>query len=286
MSGAIPPAPRGVAFRGAGGLTVAGDAYGPAEGAPVVLLHGAGQTRHAWGETARALAARGYHVVSLDLRGHGDSAWSDYGDYTLSALLTDLRAVLATLGRPAILIGASLGGLTALLAAGEGPHARIRALVLVDVTPNPDPARVAPIRAFMAAHTGGFTDVEEAAAAVSAYRPGRGPRSDVSGLLKNLRVRNGRLHWHWDPALVSSISGHLEGARRLVEAARQVTVPTLLVRGAHSELVGEQDAAELEDLIPHVAVVTVDGARHMVAGDQNTEFGAALLQHLERVAPP
>ena len=56
-----------------GPLRIVGDAYGDPSAPPVVLLHGGGQTRHAWGGTAAALAAHGHHAIAIDLRGHGDS---------------------------------------------------------------------------------------------------------------------------------------------------------------------------------------------------------------------
>ncbi|MFD2499304.1 alpha/beta fold hydrolase [Rhizorhabdus histidinilytica] len=85
----------------------------------MLLLHGGGQTRGSWGAAVRALGAAGYQAVALDQRGHGESAWSDDGGYTLDRFADDLRRVVASFDRPPILVGASLGGLAALLAAGR-----------------------------------------------------------------------------------------------------------------------------------------------------------------------
>ena len=122
-------------WTGAGGVRIAGDSWGTGSSPLVILLHGGGQTRHSWRRTGQELAGRGYRVVALDARGHGDSDWALDSDYSQDAFVHDLACVVDALGggRPAI-IGASLGGNTALAAIGEGAvHAR--ALVLVDVVP-------------------------------------------------------------------------------------------------------------------------------------------------------
>ena len=113
---------------------VGGDPHSPA----VVLLHGGGQTRHAWGSTARALIEAGWYVVSLDLRGHGDSEWDSNGDYSLDLQVEDLRSVLKQSPRGQRW-WCTLGGLLSLLTVGETPELVASRLVLVDVTPMLDP---------------------------------------------------------------------------------------------------------------------------------------------------
>jgi len=270
---------------GHGGLALAVDRW-PAEGPPVILLHGGGQTRHAWGGTAEMMAAAGYDVHVPDLRGHGDSAWSAARAYRLSDFRDDVCAMLSDVSRPAVLVGASLGGIAALLATGEGPAHRVAGLVLVDIAPSSSPEGAQAIQAFMRAAPNGFADLEEAVDAVAAYLPHRPRPRDPAGLMKNLRARDGRLHWHWDPGFIT-VTGEDRVAddARLDRAARHVRAPTLLVRGEQSELVRPQDVERLVELIPHAAVVEIPGARHMVAGDQNNAFGAAVLA-FARVATP
>lgn len=271
-------------FAGADGVRLAADVAGPSGGAPVVLLHGGGQTRASWKGAVTALASRGYRAVSLDLRGHGDSDWSNDGDYQLDRFVDDLAMVLPVLGAPAVLVGASLGGLAALLAVGER-RLPAAALVLVDVTPRIEPTGVGKIRAFMTANPDGFASVDEAADAVAAYLPHRPRPADASGLRKNLRLGgDGRWRWHWDPRFMSEVRSVASGGERLEAAARRLGVPTLLIRGGRSEIVSAAGAQAFLDLAPHAEFVDVSGADHMVAGDANDVFNAAVIDFIERRA--
>lgn len=275
-----------VMLQGAG-LSIAADVGGPPEGAPVVLLPGGGQTRHSWGTASDLLAREGYRVLSLDLRGHGESGWSPDGDYRLDRFVDDLSAILTDLARPAILIGASLGGLTSLVTAGEG-RANVAGLVLVDVAPRIEMSGARRIGAFMRAAPDGFATLAEASQAVADYQPHRKRPDDPTGLLKNLRVGpDGRFRWHWDPAFTGreiSSSEILQQGERLKEAARSLTMPALLVRGALSAVVSPEGVREFQELAPHSEVVDIAGADHMVAGDRNDQFNEAVLDFLHKHA--
>jgi pimeloyl-ACP methyl ester carboxylesterase len=274
------------------GVTLAADVYGPADGAPVILLHGGGQTRHAWGNTAEVLAEHGRRAFTVDLRGHGDSQWAPDGKYSLDAFAADLRSVIATLGRPPALVGASLGGLTGLVMIGESPTPVARALVLVDVAPRMEVGGVARIRDFMVGRPDGFASLEEVADAIAAYNPHRPRPSNLDGLRKNVRQRaDGRWIWHWDPRFMTARDPTTDASAdetrslidhdRLERAARAVTVPTLLVRGRVSDLLSEEGAQELLALVPHAQLANVAGAGHMVAGDRNDLFNDAVVGFLD-----
>lgn len=254
----------------------------------VVLLHGGGQTRHAWGSTARALVEAGFYAVSLDLRGHGDSDWDTNGDYSLDLHVEDLRSVLRQIPTKPAIVGASLGGFVALLTVGETPSDVARQLVLVDVTPMVDPAGEARVFDFMNGYSQGFASVEEAADAVAAYLPHRPRPTSTAGLQRNLRLReDGRYYWHWDPRLFDRLhaSPQLQ-LTRYEAAARNVRIPTLLVRGQRSELVTPDNVRHFLTLIPSAQYVDVAGAGHMVAGDRNDAFGAAVLSFLQQASSP
>lgn len=279
-------------LQGADGLRLAADSWGPPEGAPVLLLHGGGQTRHAWGGTGAALGAAGLHAMALDTRGHGDSDHAPDGDYGLDRLVADLHAVMAALDSPPAVVGASLGGITALLAEGERDRSRaderpLAALVMVDSAARVEADGADRIRAFMSADPDGFADLEAAAAAIAAYMPHRPPPKDLSGLAKNLRQgEDGRWRWHWDPALLTGERTPREARLnpdRLDAAARRVQAPTLLVRGRMSDVVSEEGARAFLALVPHAEYRDISGAGHMVAGDRNDVFTAAVTDFLGRV---
>jgi pimeloyl-ACP methyl ester carboxylesterase len=271
-------------YQGGSGNSLWADVGGDDEAPPVILMHGGGQTRNAWIDAVVALIQGGFRVVSLDLRGHGESDWAADGDYRVEAFIEDLKAVIATLPSPPALVGASLGGIVSLMTAGQrGGESLARALVLVDVTPRIEREGANQIRGFMRGTASGFKDIDEAAAAVATYLPHRPRPKDVSGLMKNLRTRpDGRLYWHWDPRIMERDT-KLEGFQPKMEAAaRNLKVPTLLIRGRLSELVSPQSVAEFCALCPEAEYVDVPGAAHMVAGDRNTAFNAAVIDFLNR----
>lgn len=276
---------RTIYFNGHQETTLAADVGGNPRNPPVILLHGGGQTRHSWGRAARELAQSGYYSIALDLRGHGDSDWAADGDYSLDAFILDLLAVMATLDQPPALVGASLGGAMSLLALGEVGNHLARALVLVDVVPRMSPTGIQHIREFMGGNPDGFASIDEAALAVARYLPGR-PRPDSNeGLMKNLRLgADGRLYWHWDPEFQSERTSERNADLylRMEEAARRISVPTLLVRGKQSDVVTPAGVDHLKELIPHALAADIEGAGHMVAGDKNDRFYRAIrpfLQH-------
>jgi pimeloyl-ACP methyl ester carboxylesterase len=264
------------------GVTLTADAEGAWSGPAVLLLHGGGQTRQSWGGTSRVLADAGFLAVTVDQRGHGESDWAADGDYGISAYSRDVRAVASQLGRPVALVGASLGGLAALLAVAEPPHVDATALVLVDVTPRMRQDGRDRIGDFMRGKPEGFASVEEAADAVSRYLPDRPRPRDVSGLRRNLRPGpDGRLHWHWDPKFLDSrLQDDTGNPARFEDAAASVAVPMLLVRGGDSDVVGTDEASALLRVAPQAQAIDVAGAGHMVAGDRNDVFSSAVADFL------
>jgi len=268
------------------GVEIAADVAGP-RGAPTVILgHGGGQTRHSWDKAEQQLAAAGYFAINYDLRGHGDSDWSSDGDYGVETRARDLMAVAREGAQPFALVGASLGGITALMAACLGLEPA--ALVLVDIVPKMSQKGVARIRGFMTANPDGFASLEEAADAISAYYPDRPRPRDLSGLNKNLRRgTDGRFHWHWDQRMMTDTRADPRHMLDLMDRADWTDrIPTLLVRGMKSDIVDDDGVADLRRRIPDLEIADIRGAGHMVAGDRNDEFNAAVLAFLARVMPP
>lgn len=273
-----------IVFRVAG-IEIVGSAAGPGDGPPILFLHGAGQTRHSWGKAIDEAARRGFRAVAIDSRGHGDSGWSPDGQYRLDIYVDDARGVVQQLGGNPILVGASMGGSTGIMLAAE-PGSTIRALVLVDITARVEPDASQEVMGFMGSARQGFASLDEAADAVSAYLPHRPRPKDTSGLAKNLRLRDGRYHWHWDPAFLSM--GRRSGEQtayqsRIQAAAQSLSIPTLLVRGGKSRIVTEQGAREFLELVPHAEFFNVADADHMVAGDDNDAFNGAVFDFIGRL---
>jgi len=280
------PEPAPLRFAGRDGIALAADAWGDPSGPPVLLLHGGGQTRHAWGGTAAALARAGWRAISLDLRGHGDSGWDPRGDYGVDAFVADVRAVIAEIGGAPVLVGASLGGITSLLAEAEAPESISRALVLVDIAVRIEPEGALRIIAFMQARPEGFASLEEAADQIAAYLPHRERPRDLRGLAKNLRRgADGRWRWHWDPLFLAPGHGPRPGqeGERMEAAARRLRVPTLLVRGKLSDLLSEEGARHFLALAPRARFADVSDAGHMVAGDRNDRFTEAVASFLREL---
>jgi pimeloyl-ACP methyl ester carboxylesterase len=269
-----------VDFQGGAGR-LAGERWtpdGPSRGA-VLLLHGGGQTRHSWREAGPTLAEAGWTAIAIDFRGHGDSDRAADSRYRVDAMAEDVLRVIDAIGEPPVIIGASLGGLTGLVIAGEHPDA-LRALVLVDAVPQIERGGSRRVFEFMRSAPDGFGSLKEAAEAVRAYQPHRVRPVNLDGMRKNVRLADdGRWYWHWDPKMMRppDEAEMDQLAARTGAAAAAVTVPVLLVRGQLSDVVSAEGAADLLATIPHARYTDVAGTGHMVAGDDNSVF-------LERVA--
>lgn len=280
--------PKPIEFTGADGNRLAADLW-DGRGHPVLLLHGGGQTRHAWDMTARRIADAGMRAITVDLRGHGESEWAESGDYSFTAYGADAAAVIRQTAErfhaaPSA-VGASLGGLSALIAQlDHGPL--LESLILVDITPRMDVGGVARITGFMGERMEeGFASLDEAADAIAGYLPNRKRPRSLEGLRKNLRLDpDGRYRWHWDPAFIKSEKSigfrSREAMERLLNNLPRLHLPVLLVRGMQSELVHEDYVKEFLDLAPSANSVDVGGAGHMVAGDRNDVFCEAILDFL------
>lgn len=262
------------------GITLATQTFDSGQAA-VVFAHGFGQTREAWTSCAMATASAGWSSTTFDARGHGESDWLATGDYSVDQLIADLAFVCAQALSLPVVVGASMGGLVGMAMAGNDP-ASCRALVLVDITPRWEPAGVERILQFMRAYPDGFANLDEAAGAIAAYLPHRPPRKSSDRLRKLLiESAQGRLRWHWDPRMLEPIAE--DGARHqadLIEAAKRIQVPTLLISGAASDVVSESTIAEFLELVPHARHAIVAKATHMVAGDENTQFNRYILEFL------
>jgi pimeloyl-ACP methyl ester carboxylesterase len=280
--------PQTVKFRGVEDLVLVADEWNrgaqAADGNPTVLmLHGGGQNRFSWKNTGQILADEGFHVVALDSRGHGDSDRSPDSIYTVDALCADTLQVLEQIGRPVILIGASMGGMTGMLVAHAAGPQKVTKLVLVDVVPRYEKDGSARIREFMASGINGFESLDEAADAVAAYLPYRTRPRSPEGLKKNLRRRDGRWYWHWDPAfLTAPMDDPFVRVEKLERAVIETAIPILLIRGKLSDVVSTEAVKDFLEKVPHAEFVELSDAGHTAAGDDNDAFSEAVVQFVSR----
>lgn len=278
--------PDTVTFRGPESLSLVADEWNRGCGGDrptILMLHGGGQNRFSWKNTGEVLAAQGFHVLALDARGHGDSDRAPGGQYTVAALAGDVLSVLAQIDRPVVLIGASMGGLTGIeVAHRAGPH-RVTKLVLVDVVPRFESEGSYRIRDFMTRHVDGFATLEQAADAIAEYLPYRAGRRNLEGLKKNLRHRDGRWHWHWDPAFVTMAGDDpFVKVDELETMAMNVTIPILLIRGRLSDVVSPEGVADFLAKVPNATFVELTDAGHTAAGDDNDAFTDAVVAFVSR----
>ena len=160
---------------------------------------------------------------------------------------------------------------------------RVERLILVDVAHRPQAEGVARIIEFMRSRPDGFDNLDEASTAVGAYLDRRAAPQRTDGLERNLRKRDGRLVWHWDPRLLDGFAGAAdmpELPARILAAARALSPPPVLIRGGASDVVTAEIADEFCRLVPGAGWIDVAEAGHMVAGDRNDRFLAAVEQAL------
>jgi pimeloyl-ACP methyl ester carboxylesterase len=205
----------------------------------------------------------------------------------MDQFVSDLHALAMAQSEPPILVGASMGGLLGIVLAGETRPAPFAAMVLVDITPRWEAAGVERILSFMQAHPDGFADYAEAADQIAAYLPQRRERKREDQLRPLLRQgADGRLRWHWDPAMLAAVVSESERYQpRLLAAAASVDVPVLLLSGERSHVVSRETVAEFMRLVPHARHVEVAGATHMLAGDANDAFTRQIAAFIDHVLP-
>ena len=183
-------------------------------------------------------------------------------------------------------MGASLGGMISLSLAGHEEESKhCSGLIMVDIGMRPNDEGSDRIVEFMRSGAKGFASVEEAADAVSGYLPHRERPKDISGLKKNLRLKaDGRYYWHWDPLFLTDRTGmgevREERFKQLENSAKRITVPTLLVQGALSDILTNKEKEEFLNAVPHAKFAEIQQATHMVVGDKNDIFAEAIVDFL------
>ena len=256
----------------------------------VVLLHGGGQTAHTWDLAALLLRER-YHLVALDQRGHGDSAWTpDPEQETAPLMVDDTRAFLAHVeseypgSSPLALVGMSMGGGVALRYAAENPPA-LRALVIVDVAPETIPRGGEEMRRFRR-DTETLDRFEDFLERAVRFNPTRPPAHLRYSLLHALReTDDGRWTWKRDARRQEDDEDEDDAAREdarqvrereMWAAVRAIRVPTFFVHGGESAVVTRDAVRRAAEAMHDGRWTSVEGASHTVQGDRPAEFARAV----------
>ena len=256
--------------------------WGDRRGPSCLLLHGFAQTCHSWDFVALSLADS-YHVVALDQRGHGDSDWAPDGDYSPEAQQSDIHAVVEALGLTnLLLIGLSMGGRNALTYAANHPD-KVRGLVVVDASPENRPAGAENIRRFVE-QKDELDSIDEFVERVRRYNPRRPVEQIMGSIRHNVKqLPNGKWTWKYDKRLRSPgrpLAGDDRMVQRLWGYLDSLQCPTLVVRGAGSDVVALETAEAMSRRIPNGRLATVESAGHLVMGDNPAGFERVVREFL------
>jgi non-heme chloroperoxidase len=258
--------------------------WGNPDNLPLVLLHGVGQTCHTWDLFAAAMSPH-FHVMAFDQRGHGDTDWAPDKDYSRKTMVKDAEAFTTALGLDRFfLTGMSMGGANSLAFTGQNPD-RVEALVVVDVGPRVENKGVQHIRNFMKDFRE-FDSLEDAAAVIHKFNPRR-PLEVIRKytVVYNLKqLPSGKWTWKYDTYFSE---GHSRGDVKQMEQelsteVKKISCPTLLVKGAESDVLSLDGARLLQAAVPGSEFALIPGAGHSVMGDNPPAFEAAVREFYQK----
>jgi esterase len=243
---------------------------------PILFLHGGALTAHTWDLCCLALRDD-YHCMALDQRGHGDSDWAPDADYSLSAQREDVKGFTEAIGLDQfVLVGMSMGAINGLAYAIAYPET-LSALVLIDAGPDVRRRGSSRIRDFV----NGGAKPESLDAIIEralAFNPRRDPKVLRRSLMHNLRRQeDGNWVWKYDRRRFQQMGEeHAAERQALADGLTRVTCPTLVVRGAESDVFHEEDGERLAQRLPDGRFITIPRAGHTVQGDNPKDLAAAL----------
>ena len=248
---------------------------------PILFLHGGALTAHTWDLCCLALRDE-FHCLALDQRGHGDTDWAPDADYSIAAQREDVRGFVDKLGLDRfILAGMSMGAINALAFAIHYPE-KLSHLVIIDAGPEIRRPGSRRIRDFV----NGGANPESLDAIIEralAFNPRRDPKILRRSLMHNLRQQtDGNWVWKYDRKRFQQMDrdAHTAERRALADGLAKVTVPTLVVRGAESDVFHKEDAERLAQRLPDGRYVTIPRAGHTVQGDNPKDLAEALREFL------
>ena len=246
--------------------------WGPADAPPVVLLHGITGHARVWDHLAARLVP-GRRVLALDQRGHGDSDPAPDDDYRVGAMADDVAAFVGSLRIDRFaLLGHSMGGRIAIKYAADHA-ARLERLVIVDIGPDINLAGLQRVRDMMAKSP---ERIESEDWAVDYIRRAN-PLQDLDMLRERVRhglkrLPDGELTWKYAKGLRDMMREGRRDAVDLWEPLPRIPCPTLVVRGAESDILSAEVAKKMAERLPDGRVVEIAGAGHTVPADRPEEF--------------
>ena len=253
----------------------------------LLCLHGAAQNAHMWDFTALALCTR-YRVIAVDQRGHGDSGWAPNGEYDRESYVEDVGNFVDHLGMESlVLVGLSMGGSNSVAYAASHPD-RVKALVVVDVGPEPASSGGRAVNNFVT-QKDVLDTYEEFVQRVIDYSPFR-PEWQIRGSLRHSLMQrpDGKWTWKYDPVLRDPARRAQQQSVREDPASRwdlweRIACPTLIVRGEQSDVLSSDVAQRMLERNRNSRLVEVPNAGHRVPGDNPVAFEEAVRAFLDEV---
>jgi pimeloyl-ACP methyl ester carboxylesterase len=239
-------------------------------------------------DRAAPLVAPHYRTLALDMRGHGDSGYDDEGRYDHQTMAEDVEAALASLEiERVVLVGHSMGGRVAMHFAGRNPD-RVAGFVIVDSGPDLDARGTTRIRMETESAEIAFNSVKEYERALVALYPVADPKWMAELAVHWSRERpDGRFEPKLDPRFRKWRGSDMsedemrarskEESQRLWKALEGTTCPTVVVRGAASDVLSPETADRMVDeVLANGTLVVVARASHSVMLDNPVDFNEAL----------
>ena len=255
--------------------------WGNAGATTMVLLHGLRGHAHSWDDLSAAVC-QDYHVLAVDQRGRGDSDWAKDGDYSTDAYVADLVGFCDALNLDSfVLVGHSMGGRNSMTFGGSHPE-KLQKLIIVDVGPEFDPRGSQRIAQEIINVPEEFDSFE----AVVEYQGKQNTFASDAVLRRRLQyatkeLPNGKFGWRYDILIREQRrQGTVPPSQDLWPEVPKITCPTLVVRGAETDILSPQVAQRMLDVMPNAQLVEIPRAGHMVFEDNPEDFIAAVREFL------
>ena len=278
----LKPAPYTDHFLDVAGLKLHYQDYGTAGKPQMLCIHGSAAHAH-WFDFVAPGFTQDYHVIALDMRGHGDSDWdrSATPEYNYDRYAADVHALTEKLNlRDFILAGHSMGGLLSIVYAATYPG-RARAFIMIDSSVNLPAERVAGMNAVGSREGSSYADQNEFVAKFKVRPAGSSATPDIVrylGLHSGRQFEDGRWRNKVDRNVYATRKAHI-----LFPYWDHIKIPALLMKGDRSNRVSPEVIAEVKARAPQVMVDEVPGCDHHVTLDNPLGFIEVATKFLNKI---